>query len=479
MSVPEDLKYHSPIFNKRGETLVWLLLISLSVLIRYAISIHPYSGHAKPPMFGDYEAQRHWMEITTKLPTSEWYFNTTNNDLQYWGLDYPPLTAYSSWLFGKIGEKVEPESMALYTSRGYESKSSKLFMRSTVIVSDLLIWLPAVLFFVQTFYKEQSLLKRSIAFIFISMQPSLLLIDHGHFQYNGISLGFALFGITFILRNQQLLASLFFVLSLNYKQMSLYYSPAFFFYLLFTNLSFSNIFKSILNIAKIGIVVITTFIICWIPFLSLEQASQVLFRLFPVARGLFEDKVANFWCVASTVINFKTKFSPEQLLKLCTLTTLAAISIIVYPLIKKCWSANLKSNWKVVMYRSQQLMFIYSLIISAFAFFLFSFQVHEKTILLPLLPVSLLVLESGYITIILMLVSHYLFEFIEPPVHLPALFHLLVASISFGYFCLTVLGPARCLSKKCVPKNARCSSPPTKPRCRPDYNLVTFISDPN
>lgn len=24
------------------------------------------------------------------------YLNTTNNDLNYWGLDYPPLTAYHS-----------------------------------------------------------------------------------------------------------------------------------------------------------------------------------------------------------------------------------------------------------------------------------------------------------------------------------------------------------------------------------------------
>ncbi|KAJ7375672.1 Glucosyltransferase-like protein, partial [Desmophyllum pertusum] len=50
----------------------------------------------KPPMFGDYEAQRHWMEITYNLPADEWYTNTTNNDLMYWGLDYPPLTAITA-----------------------------------------------------------------------------------------------------------------------------------------------------------------------------------------------------------------------------------------------------------------------------------------------------------------------------------------------------------------------------------------------
>jgi alpha-1,3-glucosyltransferase len=52
----------------------------------------------KQPMHGDFEAQRHWMEITNHLPMSFWYFY----DLQYWGLDYPPLTAYHSWAAGKM-----------------------------------------------------------------------------------------------------------------------------------------------------------------------------------------------------------------------------------------------------------------------------------------------------------------------------------------------------------------------------------------
>nr|CAD7440102.1 unnamed protein product [Timema bartmani] len=56
----------------------------------------------KPPLYGDYEAQRHWMEVTYNLPLSDWYHNTTNNDLMYWGLDYPPLTAYHSYLCGWV-----------------------------------------------------------------------------------------------------------------------------------------------------------------------------------------------------------------------------------------------------------------------------------------------------------------------------------------------------------------------------------------
>jgi alpha-1,3-glucosyltransferase len=47
-------------------------------------------------MYGDYEAQRHWMELTMHQPIREWY----TYDVQYWGLDYPPLTAYVSWACG-------------------------------------------------------------------------------------------------------------------------------------------------------------------------------------------------------------------------------------------------------------------------------------------------------------------------------------------------------------------------------------------
>ena len=55
-------------------------------------------GRKTPPMFGDYEAQRHWMELTIHLPVREWYYY----DLPYWGLDYPPLTAYVSWMCGIV-----------------------------------------------------------------------------------------------------------------------------------------------------------------------------------------------------------------------------------------------------------------------------------------------------------------------------------------------------------------------------------------
>ena len=70
-----------------------LALVTLvAVLVRWLVALHPHSGQGRPPLFGDFEAQRHWMEVTINLPVGEWYKHTGRNDLQHWGLDYPPLT---------------------------------------------------------------------------------------------------------------------------------------------------------------------------------------------------------------------------------------------------------------------------------------------------------------------------------------------------------------------------------------------------
>jgi hypothetical protein len=74
-----------------------VILISLAaLLIRVLVSVGPYSGQGAAPKFGDYDAQRHWMELTPHLTPADWYRNTSDNDLVYWALDYSPLFAYQS-----------------------------------------------------------------------------------------------------------------------------------------------------------------------------------------------------------------------------------------------------------------------------------------------------------------------------------------------------------------------------------------------
>jgi len=116
-----------PLRSASSQWLVLPVLLMVSILFRWAVGLGSYSGGfilsvyrgsrgvffiyifwltegnigmAAPPMHGDFEAQRHWMEVTTNLPAKEWYWH----DLEWWGLDYPPLTAYHSWLLGVMCE---------------------------------------------------------------------------------------------------------------------------------------------------------------------------------------------------------------------------------------------------------------------------------------------------------------------------------------------------------------------------------------
>uniref|UniRef100_A0A0D9VTL4 Alpha-1,3-glucosyltransferase n=1 Tax=Leersia perrieri TaxID=77586 RepID=A0A0D9VTL4_9ORYZ len=359
-------------------------LISLAaLLVRVLVSVGPYSGQGVAPKFGDYEAQRHWMELTLHLPSSDWYRNTSDNDLAYWGLDYPPLSAYQSRLHAILLNASLPDAVALRSSRGFESPESKLLMRWTVMSSDLLVFFPAALWFVWAYFKSGvsgTGEERSAGWTWLLaiclINPCLVLIDHGHFQYNCISLGLTLGAIAGVFSRHELVAAALFSLSMNHKQMSLYFAPAFFGHLLGKSIKRKY---PIVEVMKLGLVVLGTFALVWWPFLhSYEAAMQVISRLAPFERGIYEDYVANFWCSTSVLIKWKKLFAIKPL-KLMSLS--ATIFAFLPSFVQQVRSPS-------------NLGFLYSLLNSSISFYLFSYQVHEKSILLPLLPASLLALQE-------------------------------------------------------------------------------------
>jgi alpha-1,3-glucosyltransferase len=361
-------------FYSNKKHLIWLglCLFGITILLRLAIALHSYSGAGNPPMYGDYEAQRHWMEITVHLRPHQWYANGTDNDLNYWGLDYPPLTAYHSWLCGIIAHWINPDWVALHSSRGIEDYHHKLYMRYTVLAADVLIFFPAICVFVYVIYRSLSLGDRLCLIFLLLTTPSLILIDHGHFQYNSISLGLAVWAVVSMLSRRYYLSCILFSLALNYKQMELYHAFPFFFFLLGKALQEDKWF---LTVVKFGTCVIGTFLICWLPFLtSIGSIQQVLHRLFPFNRGLYEDKVANLWCTISVLVKLKFILPEPVLVQLSLWTTLIA---------------NVPSSYNLLR-NPTPYRFLHALVSSSLSFFLFSFQVHEKSILLAVIPVTLL-----------------------------------------------------------------------------------------
>ena len=365
-------------------------------------------------MHGDYEAQRHWMEITTNLPISQWYFY----DLEYWGLDYPPLTAYHSWLFGKIGSLINPAWFALTMSRGMEESLLKVFMRASVIISEYLVYMPAAIIFIRTYSQLQSVNKweGSIALVAILMQPATILIDHAHFQYNTVMLGLTLASMAAIMSERYFWASAFFVGALGFKQMALYYAPAMFAYLLgvcllpdlrmsrLTGIAFTTVFSFAvvfapmllgalydnyrninppLSISDRQVNPLFTILEPYLDTKSLYypaalQLTQIIHRVFPFARGIFEDKVANIWCVIHTL--HKLNLYPTALLQRISLS---ATLIAILP---ACMTISLHPRRELVPWAMAS---------CAWGFFLCSFQVHEKSVLLPLLPMTVLLGSNG------------------------------------------------------------------------------------
>ncbi|KAF8251450.1 ALG6, ALG8 glycosyltransferase [Wilcoxina mikolae CBS 423.85] len=364
--------FFQPLRRGASRCVVLSALLMIAFLYRWAVGLGPYSGMAAPPMHGDFEAQRHWMELTTQLPMKEWYWH----DLEWWGLDYPPLTAYHSWLVGIIGTFIDPTWFKLHDSRGLDDELLKVFMRASVVISEYLIYVPAVMLFVWVYGKQAGLstYEKAIALAAILFQPSLMLIDHGHFQFNSVMFGFAFFAVDCFITDHILWGSFFFVLSICFKQMALYYAPAVFAYLLglciFPRIDIQRLFY-------LSSVVIGTFVLIFAPlvlFGGSEQIQQCLFRVFPFARGLWEDKVANFWCATNVALKFRETFAPATLQLASLWATLAGI-------LPPCVLLFLNPEKRLLPL---------GLSACAWSFFLFSFQVHEKSVLLPLLPATLL-----------------------------------------------------------------------------------------
>lgn len=284
-------------------------------------------------------------------------------------------------------------------------------MRATVLASEYIVYIPAVVLFCRYLSRLQrvSSLEASVALVAILMQPATILVDHAHFQYNTVMLGFVVASATCMISNRYLWGSIFFVSALGFKQMALYYAPAVFAYLLgsciFPRLALSRF-------VLIAIVTAASFALLFAPFAlsSLYEAYlgqthgnppppplmsripidrdsiiyapalqifQAIHRIFPLARGLFEDKVANFWCAVHTIHKLK-RYSPELLQLLSLAFTLVsifppALILFLYPERNTLLPGLAATSW---------------------GFFLFSFQVHEKSVLLPLLPMTLMLNSS-------------------------------------------------------------------------------------
>ncbi|KAG2436974.1 hypothetical protein HYH02_011406 [Chlamydomonas schloesseri] len=306
----------------------------------------------------DFEVHRNWLAITHSLPISQWYVDATS----VWTLDYPPLFAWFEWALSQAAAAVEP-AMLVVANLGHDSAATVAFQRGSVVVTDLMLllaayWLardvaalsmgrnsggggfsgpanggsgvrappPRSASFSGLPADSRSSAaalagRRGVAlFGLLALNAGLLLVDHIHFQYNGIMLGVLLLSLAAARTGRHLLSGFLFAVLLNMKHLFLHAAPAYFVYLLrhycFETTADSSSSSSsssssdgsgnagrgiwvthgLTRLTLLGAAVVAVFGASFGPFLALGQIPQVLSRLFPFGRGLLHAYwAANAW----------------------------------------------------------------------------------------------------------------------------------------------------------------------------------------
>ncbi len=166
-----------------------------------------------------------------------------------------------------------------------------MFMRLSSVVTDLAMFFPsAYLVAKRVSRKYHRNITLSLYLLLLAM-PSLVLVDHGHFQFNSAMLGLSLYALFFLLQSQLLYSALFFTLALNFKISSLFYAlPVFVAFLSAMRLLSRGVSALLgLHVFRAGLVVLVTSFFLWYPCVDTpSDILTILKAIFPLHRGLYQ-----------------------------------------------------------------------------------------------------------------------------------------------------------------------------------------------
>ncbi|KIP12677.1 glycosyltransferase family 57 protein [Phlebiopsis gigantea 11061_1 CR5-6] len=350
----------------------------------------------------DFEVHRNWLAITHSLPISQWYHDTTSE----WTLDYPPFFAYFEKLLSIPAHFIDPKIVEL-TNLNYDAWSVVVYQRMTVIITELVLATA-----LQRFIRGAAdpPMQRIIS-ASLFLHPGFLIVDHIHFQYNGFMFGILLWSLLMARNGNKLASGFFFAVLLNFKHIYMYLAPAYFVYLLRAfclSPSGELLPARFLSLANAVILVFTASLG---PFLLMGQLPQLLSRLFPFTRGLNHAYWApNFWALVTATDRVLLKvahvFSIQSLhvnVSGVASTSRGLVGDTVFAVIPNIKPIHtfiitiafqlifLTKLWRTPTYKS----FLAALTLCGYTSYMFGWHVHEKAILLVLVPLSLLSAENN------------------------------------------------------------------------------------
>jgi alpha-1,3-glucosyltransferase len=237
-----------------------------------------------------------------------------------------------------------------------------------------------------------------------------LIIDHIHFQYNGFLYGILILSIVLARKQSTMLYSgIFFATLLCFKHIYLYLAPAYFVYLLRVFcLDAKPMFRPrFQNALWLGAVVVGIVSVAFGPFAYWQQLGQLKNRLFPFSRGLCHAYWApNIWAIYSFVDRVLVSIAPRLGLKVnqdalqsVTRGLVGDTSFAVLPEITKehCFGLTVAFQLTALTklwFQPDWETFVGAITLCGYASFLFGWHVHEKAILLVVIPFALLALKD-------------------------------------------------------------------------------------
>ncbi|KAJ1906643.1 glycosyl transferase [Coemansia sp. IMI 209127] len=358
----------------------------------------------------DFEVHRNWLAITHSQPLDRWYIESRSE----WTLDYPPLFAWFEWVLSLAAARWDSRIVDI-DNHGYATASCVAFQRLSVLVSELVLFAALRRFVRVSGHSSQSRVVAALAFL----SPGLVFVDHIHFQYNGFLFGILVYSLVFALERRNLLAGTAFAVLLCFKHIYMYLAPAYFLYLLLDycvvrqppqgRRSRVDFGASTLRLISLGSAVALVFGAAFGPFVAMGQAQQLASRLFPFKRGLCHAFWApNFWALYAFADRVLIALAPRLgsvlvsdpagvdtttrglvgdtgfavLPDISPLTTFVVTLAAQAPAYALLLSSSSSSRGPV--------RFVEAVTLCAFASFMFGWHVHEKAVMLILVPLGLL-----------------------------------------------------------------------------------------
>lgn len=254
----------------------------------------------------DFEVHRNWLAVTYNRPPSEWYFEATSQ----WTLDYPPYFAWFQRLLAAAAAWAAPSALELSAEPVVDSRIIA-FQRISVMVADLLLLLGVSLWHGSSSGSsgKSGTQARDVITALILFNPGLLLLDHIHFQYNGMLLGLLLCSLALFRGGYTVAGSAAFVGVVCSKHIFLYAAPLLGVYALATTIeeAGASVKERVVAVARlaaacaaVGAAALLSLCLGGTRSLS-EITQQLIQRLFPFQRGLVHTYWApNVWALYLT-----------------------------------------------------------------------------------------------------------------------------------------------------------------------------------